>query len=391
MAMTSVETSLSSLLPTLNGNLPPELVHLATSLLAQSRTRLNLKPNEEIARPYACAEVACKRLQSRLKLPGTHGRPPLPPKVYTKLLDLLEKGLQAQKPARAKANTVNETAGSGSSPQKGSNTPRKRGPAQTETPTKSTTSTPAVTPNKKVAFAGKVSARKVAGTGVEEEAPEWVMPLIRRLCTAFNTPMLPPHAYTGVCVVLKLAELWPPANSDQEDEFRSTVSAMTTAIFFMVWTKMQQGKITPEVYLDRCEKAIKVATDLSSDRLSKDAVDDWIKKMNDKAWCRGQDWWDSVPEDIMDVVGPDAWDAGNDLDEQDDVIGSKRKRRRLMEDDEAEDDKEGVLLPGLGTMMQDAVDFLSEEKTLDYLEWKEGIVERIMQMEKGKGRALSVQ
>lgn len=389
MATTSVETSLSSLLPTLNGNLPPELVHLATSLLAQSRTRINLKPNEEIARPYACAEIAYKRLQSRHKLPGTHRRPPLPPKVYAKLLDLLEKGLQLQKPARTKADGGKETAGSGSSPAKGPTTPRKKGVAGRETPSTSATSTPAVTPSKKVAFAGKISARKPAGTGVEEEAPKWVMPLIRRLCAAFNTPMLPPHVYTGACIVLKLAELWPPADADQEDESRSTISAMTIAIYFMVLTKMQKGKITPEVYLNRCEKAIKVTTEMRNDDLSKGVVDDWIKRMNAEAWCRGQEWWDSVPEDVMDVQAQNGGNAVDDLAEEDDVVSSKRKRRRLIEDDEAANDADGVLLPGLGTMMQDAVDFLSQERTLDFLEWKEGILEKIAQMEKGKGRAMS--
>jgi origin recognition complex subunit 6 len=389
MATTSVETSLSSLLPTLNGDLPPELVHLATSLLAQSRTRINLKPTEEIARPYVCAEIACKRLLSRLKLPAAHGRPPLPPKVYAKLLDLLEKGLQVHKPVRAKVDLGLDTAGSGSSPTKGPSTPRKRGAAGKETPSKSATSTPATAPSKNIAFAGRVSARKAAGAGAEEESPEWVMPLIRRLCTTFNTPMLPPHVYTGACVVLKLAGLWPPSEPDQEDDFRSTVAAMTIAIYFMVLTKMQQGKITREVYLDRCEKAVEVAAEIGSGSFNKDAVDEWIKKMNDKGWCRAQDWWDSVPEDVMDVVEPHAGNAENYMDGQDDAVGSKRKRRRLMEDDQAGDDKDGVLLPGLGTMMQDAVDFLSEERTLAYLEWKKEIIERMQYMEKGKGRAVS--
>lgn len=390
MATTSVETSLSSLLPTLNGNLPPELVHLATSLLAQSRTRLNLKPNEEIARPYACAEIACKRLQLRLKLPATHRRPPLPPKVYAKLLDLLENSLQAKKPTSTKPDGKKATEGSGSSPVKGLNTPKTRGVTESEAHSKATAPTPAVRPSKKVEFAGKVSTRRVASAGGEEEAPEWVMPFIRRLCAALNTPLLPPHVYTGACVVLKLAGPLPNSDSDPDGELRSTVSAMTIAMYFMVWTKMKRGKITQEVYLDRCEKAIEVATEIGHDNLSKDVVDDWVKEINDNGWCRGQEWWDSVPEDVIDVVGPGAGEAGRPLDERDAVVGIQRKRQRLREDDQVEQDKDGVLLPGLGTMMQDAVDFLSEERALDYLEWKKGILERIKQMEKGKGRALSV-
>jgi origin recognition complex subunit 6 len=389
MATTPIETSLSSLLPTLNGNLPSELVHLATSLLAQSRTRINLKPTEEIARPYACAEVACKRLQSKLKLPGTHRRPPLPPRVYAKLLEMMENGLQLQKSAKTRAVGGKEIARSGSSPVKGTSTPRKRDAIERKVGSAGAEPTPVTTRSKKVAFAGKVSAQKVRGPGKDDEAPDWVMPLIRRLCTRFTTPLLPPHVYTGTCVVLKLAKLWPVVGSEHEDDLRTSITAMTIAIYFMVLTKMQRGKMTPELYVDRCGKALDVAVEMGSVSFSKDVVDGWIKKMNDKGWCRQQDWWDSVPEDVMDVEAQN--NGREDVAEEDDVIDSKRKRRRLLvEGDQTEGDKEGVLLPGLGTMMQDAVDFLSEERTLNYLEWKEGVLGRIKQMEKGKGRMVSV-
>lgn len=57
-----VEQALSTLLPTHANDLPPELVSLALSLVAQSRSfAASLKPEEEIARPYACAEIACRR------------------------------------------------------------------------------------------------------------------------------------------------------------------------------------------------------------------------------------------------------------------------------------------------------------------------------------------
>jgi origin recognition complex subunit 6 len=57
-----VEQALSTLIPTHADDLPSELVHLATSLVAQSRSFSgSLKPEEEIARPYACAEIASKR------------------------------------------------------------------------------------------------------------------------------------------------------------------------------------------------------------------------------------------------------------------------------------------------------------------------------------------
>lgn len=57
-----VEQALATLVPTHAVDLPQELLSLALSLVAQSRAfSASLKPEEEIARPYACAEIACKR------------------------------------------------------------------------------------------------------------------------------------------------------------------------------------------------------------------------------------------------------------------------------------------------------------------------------------------
>jgi len=58
----SVIQALTGLIPTSSSPLPPELVKLAVSLLAQSRSKASsLKAEEEIARSYACAHLACER------------------------------------------------------------------------------------------------------------------------------------------------------------------------------------------------------------------------------------------------------------------------------------------------------------------------------------------
>lgn len=58
----SVTQSLIGLVPTFNGPLPTELIELAVSLIAQSRSKAStLKAEEEIARSYACANIACER------------------------------------------------------------------------------------------------------------------------------------------------------------------------------------------------------------------------------------------------------------------------------------------------------------------------------------------
>jgi origin recognition complex subunit 6 len=57
-----VEQALGTLVPTHANDLPQELLSYAMSLVAQSRSfSSGLKPEEEIARPYACAEIACRR------------------------------------------------------------------------------------------------------------------------------------------------------------------------------------------------------------------------------------------------------------------------------------------------------------------------------------------
>jgi hypothetical protein len=58
----AVEHDLLSLIPAIELPLPQELISLTISLLAQSRSKAaNLKKDEEIARGYACANIACER------------------------------------------------------------------------------------------------------------------------------------------------------------------------------------------------------------------------------------------------------------------------------------------------------------------------------------------
>lgn len=62
MSKSAVELALVSLMPTYGSDLPPSLVESASSLLAQSRHLAStLKAEEEIARLYACAHIACNR------------------------------------------------------------------------------------------------------------------------------------------------------------------------------------------------------------------------------------------------------------------------------------------------------------------------------------------
>jgi origin recognition complex subunit 6 len=367
--MSNVEQSLSLLLPSLSEHLPSELVALSRSLLAQSRNKAgNLKSEEEIARPYACSEIACKRLGTKLRLPVLHGRPPCAPRVYKKLLTFLEQALPANlptKPTQDSPKTVRTVASAQSTPKR----PTER----------SSLLTSGSTPNRSsAAFVGKVGqsgARRDERN--DDGAPPWAMSLIRRLCKTLLTPLLPPHVYTGLCVVIKLADL-ETMQADELHTYRREVTCLTLALFFLVLSKMQRGKVSSESYLADCERACAVANrDDANNALTKEHVDEWIKKVSSEAWAMGQEWWSSVPEDVFDRVGKSAKDESED----DNDIQPTSRRKKKMASKHTERDPEGTLLPGLGTMMQESVDWLSEDKEADYLDWRAGIEKRLAQME----------
>ena len=67
-----LEQTLLSLIPTYSSDLPPQLVSVAASLLAQSKLNASvLKPEEEVARLYACAHLACDRYDCAATLTTT--------------------------------------------------------------------------------------------------------------------------------------------------------------------------------------------------------------------------------------------------------------------------------------------------------------------------------
>lgn len=135
----SFEPTLTGLIPGLVGPLPPELVQLAASLFAQSKTRISsLKSTEETARQYVCSHIACDRLahlpilllhphptttnkqthlanranslRKQLDLPPIEPRPPLAKKAYGALYNQFQKGLPTQTRPALLSTTVSSSS-----------------------------------------------------------------------------------------------------------------------------------------------------------------------------------------------------------------------------------------------------------------------------------------
>ncbi|KIW13696.1 hypothetical protein PV08_08887 [Exophiala spinifera] len=410
MAPSAITQSLATLLPTYASKLPPQLTHLAESLLAQSHQRAShLKPEEEIARAYACSEIACKRLRAQCRLPAPKSSSaPCKPTVYKKLLTFLERVLDEDS-----AQTPKSTPGGR---KRTANGQVKDSPALSSEP-----STPSKTRrNPNSGFIGKIKARPNKPGSSNKEAPSWLMPSIRKLCRLFSTPLLAPHVYTGTCVILRRTGMWPrpedtdTAPEDEDGEFKQDATGLMVALYLMTLTRMKTGKMTTSVYKSTCSRAVAEIEYAAGT----EGVEAWIRRINREGYCGQQDWWVSVPEGVFsfdptksaadrDDDQGDTVEAEAQAEDEEDVLVSRSSRLRprpgpgksaaAAEDDEEEDPK-GVLLPGLHTMMQDAVDFLSEERTREYTAWKKALLRKLDRLDRvpagggaGGAKALAVQ
>ena len=457
--------ALESLLPHIsNGKIPPRLLNLATSLHNQSHQKLpNLKPEEEIARPYVCAEIAVTKLQAALKLDVAKSRPPCKPAVYKKLLKLAEGVLSVSTPLKSRA-TTNDATEEASSPTPAAKRVKL---SNNEAPTKS---------NPGARFQGRIVSGSASKSSTKvEEAPKWTISLLRRICTHLSISNQPaPHAYTGSCIILRRDRLWPPAHAEQaptesseaNDHLPEDVPAVILAIFLLVLTKMQKGEMTDAMYENVSSLAIRLTRSALSEQTPeqsgadetmldaaklKTRIEHWICEISEKEWCEGEDWWDSVPDEILELPAslktrrlPVANDTGvsasansartatrstaavddhgdgdnREEDDDDDLntslravlrhsVRHQRSHTRTQPDptldpalhndnheldlsnsdeDDDEDEKDGVgrgniLLPGLGTMLQEAVDWNSRERRVAGQRWREGMLRRIKALE----------
>ncbi|KAI4687801.1 uncharacterized protein J4E88_003392 [Alternaria novae-zelandiae] len=360
MSRASIEQALTGLIPTLSGPLPPELIELALSLLTRSRSvATSMKPDEEIARPYACAQLACERLKKRLNLPTIASRPPCPPRIYKKLYNYLSSAL-----------------------------PDSTTPREPTTPSKPKASAPASARNTPKT---PLSARKTPRTARRlddnnGEAPEWVMPTIRSLAKTFEYTSLIPHVYTGVESIYPLLSRMSAAAAETPSKRPKRTAATTSSsgevsdtrvlslivvVFLLVYSRMKDIDVSIQQYNDWLAKAVKAVLvlpatkDVEDDELQA-KIEETMKMAKEEGWLQMQ-WFDSVkPQgDGEEMEGVEMCD--------DAAAAAKAKGIGLKSG--------GSDYIGLGTMMQDATDYLGERQQEDYARWKEDILARVRELE----------
>ncbi|OBS27570.1 hypothetical protein FPOA_01512 [Fusarium poae] len=365
-----IEQALLSLMPTYGSDLPPSLVELAGSLLAQSRHRASaLKAEEEIARLYACANIACDRLKITLDLPPIEPRPPIPPRIYQRLYTHLDNILpsSASTPGRAAAGRRTPSSrfrNAGASPADGSRPLPSRG-----TPTKEQSLAKFRTPSKGASGTPAKSTSKTQQTFRGVNLHGWIQPVTRWICEETGHKKLAPTILAGLEAIVT------PGGRRTEDEWvLQNVTALFAAIYFFVTMRVKalasgegidrQGYVPLRkeilTLLTRARQEVDVKGLSEEDawedwaNIKSKSFDDAVAKVNERSWLTG-DWY----QGIADVV--------------------KLSQRGHLEDVAMLDEETmpKMQVKKADTMFQGKYDFLSDARRTEYMHWEKGIYAKI--------------
>ncbi|KAI0130281.1 origin recognition complex subunit 6-domain-containing protein [Xylariales sp. AK1849] len=382
----SLEPTLLSLIPTLPSaaSLPPQLVELASSLLAQSRHNAStLKAEEEVARLYACAHIACERLKTTLDLPPIQARPPVPPRIYKRLYTHLDHILPATSAAKSgrlrtpsgKAREAGGVFGSGSAQRTRERATPSKAAALAQFRSKADG-----TPSKSAGKATAPSAGKK--TPSHETLPPWVRPTISSLCTALDNHRI------GRTVLAGMQTIAVPHGKRSKDAWvNGHLTSLLAAVCCIVAARViiletsenvdaeQYSKLRRDI-LKALKHARKEVDQKGADdtefwegwaSVGNKDIDETVRKITESGW-QDDEWFTGIEDMVAATRAPE--DA--DIEMGDAEYGS------------AGDDGDTVQMQRGDTMFQGQW-VMTDRKREEYHKWKEGIVKRIEEI--GRARA----
>lgn len=216
--------------------------------------------------------------------------------------------------------------------------------------------------------------------------------MVRGLCEELKAKGATAHVLAGVGSVLTLPTPKPEKGDKKEKE---KIPALVAAVYVLVHTRLTGKEVNGKEYValrrsilagfnllrydakmvEKVEKEEEgeAGWEGYTDVVGKD-VDAWLMQLSTRGWV-GLDWFENI-ESGSGVEGPQTRDEP--MDDAED------------EDADEDDDGEEESIMGLGTMMQERVDYLSARKREEYQIWKDGILEKIeeIEMARGEGEAM---
>ncbi|KFY18295.1 hypothetical protein V491_04811 [Pseudogymnoascus sp. VKM F-3775] len=187
------------------------------------------------------------------------------------------------------------------------------------------------------------------------------------------------HVLAGVGSVLTLPTPKPEKGEGKEKE---KVPALVAAVYVLVHTRLTGKEVNGKEYVALRRRILAELKNLRADdevvaRVEKEEtgdagwegwtdtvgkdVDAWLMQLSSRGWVE-LDWFENI-DSGSGVEGPETRD-----EQMDDA-----------EDEDANEDDDGgeESIMGLGTMMQERVDYLSARKREEYQIWKDRILEKI--------------
>ncbi|XDG03617.1 hypothetical protein ABKA04_003232 [Annulohypoxylon sp. FPYF3050] len=385
----TLEPTLLSLLPTYSKDLPQPLLELASSLLTQSRHSAGtLKAEEEVARAYACAHIACERLKITLDLPPIQPRPPVPPRIYKRLYNHLDNVLPAHTVGKlgrirtpssklrdAGIFSSGRRVPSRGTPSKEDSLAKFRSPATANgdgTPTRSAKKPPP--PPSKKKSGGAVSA-----------LPAWVRPTIQFMCKELDEERI------GRTVLAGMQTIAAPQGKRTKDEWvNEHLTPLLAAIYFLVSSQLyvlEKGKELDDPQYIRMRKAILGALGVAQENVNIVGMDE------DELWIG----WSDVKS--RDVDGAVAKVVENGWQKEEWFTGIKHLAKTNgadadHEDEEVEDGDERPFGEKLhvqrgDTMLQSKWD-MTDQKREELRRWKEEKLRQLEEIEQSRESEMDV-
>ena len=211
-----------------------------------------------------------------------------------------------------------------------------------------------------------------------------------------GAPAAPHHIYAGVSSILSITR---SEGEGSESALDIELPALIAAVYYFVTCRLSGRQIAPKELSTQIAIALEVLNEhlpihVERDRINESSVKDHIRLIAARKWV-DMDWFQNIR------VGSGLGLAGNSenpgqmqtpglrggnaedqeqpqLEAETDDTGPLIPSKRRLHGDPIEGEAE-CLRPGLGTMMQEAVDYLSEDHRRDFAEWKADILEEIRQ------------
>ncbi|TGJ73157.1 hypothetical protein EYR41_000271 [Orbilia oligospora] len=372
----TIERTLTMLLPTATGGIPRELIDTTSSLIAQSRHKLsNLKQAEEPAREMLCAHLACERLRTKLDLPVLPDKPPapVPPRLYKTLYKQFSETLVIGSSARAAA------AGSSITLDPHGTTTT----SSTTTPGRSRTRNTAVS-KPKSAFITNTPAPKPSSTTSKDKNIEPYIPLINELCNSDSDRKTQPPTSTAILIRHVTAGASYIFSSVKYRNLTETPYTLIGVLYVVVVKElMGEEEFEGQVEEERrgwYEGMIgEVYRCLKGKGMIRGREGTWKEEFNGVlAEVAGGDmretrWFMDMVDGKGGGVEEEEEEDAEELDEEEEGDGGRGKGKRKA--------AEAGMESGVGSMIQDRLDFLSDKRRKAYSEWKTETLRRIAQLE----------